>query len=188
MKQLKYIVLCLFTSTLFTACSGDDDAAGQEEIFGDHTFTYTINGPGISNQTFSAVIPNEESLCLFTALPDTPNTATYFSLVNETRSLLGVFLRVNNEIAPLGPEQGETVEHSVLNLIFQHQGEFYTLESLSGNCISLRYEIRTPGNPNAGTASIKVTFEGTFTGGPTGTNNPEEYQVSGEVDMKFVNE
>ncbi|MBA3985264.1 MAG: hypothetical protein H0X63_01485 [Flavobacteriales bacterium] len=188
MKTFRYLFLFFVTITLFSACSGDDDIQEREELFGDHSFTYTVSGPSISNQTYSATIPNGETLCFFSALPNTPNTATYFSMTTENRSILGVFLRENNTTAPLGPDNGDVVLNSVLNLIFQHQGEFYTLESLSGECVSLRYEIRTPGNPNAGTASIKVSFNGTFLGGPTGTNDPEEYQVSGEVDMKFVND
>jgi hypothetical protein len=188
MKTLKLVLVALFTATLHTACSSNDDDNEENVIFGDHSFTYTVNGPSIANQTYAAVIPNEESLCFFSALPNSTNTTASFSMSTDTRSLLGVFLRENNEIAPLGPDSGDVLLSSVLNLIFEHQGEFYSLESLSGECVSLRYEVRTPINPNTGTASIKVTFEGIFTGGPVETNNPQEYQVSGEVDMKFANE
>jgi len=184
MKKLILFSFCLF-GLLLTGCSKDDDSPKEElEQSGDHSFTFTVTGPEINGTTFSAVVPNEETLCSYTPIPNTPYAAAFFTISKEDETISGYFLRQNNALLPLGENTGSEPENSHLQIILNNQGQFYNLESLSGTCVSERFEIGSGG----AYASIKVSFSGVFIGGPVGTNDPVEYQVEGEVDLKFIND
>ncbi|MDN3724034.1 hypothetical protein QRD02_06540 [Aequorivita sp. SDUM287046] len=184
MKKLIIFSFCLF-ALILTGCSKDDDSSNEEtEQQGDHTFTFTVSGPDINGITYNAVVPNAETFCSYTLIPNTPYAAAFFTISEGDETLSGYFLRQNNTLLPLGENIGSEPENSHLQIILKNQGQLYSLESLSGTCVSERFEIGSGG----AYASIKVSFSGVFIGGPVGTNDMVEYQVEGEVDFKFIND
>lgn len=180
MKKLQFLFIGLFAIAI-SACSNDDNGDPQSQTGGDHSYTFTITGQGVNGETFTATVPNQEIYNFYTPIPNTSYTGAYFSLSNGSETIAGNFLKDNNNIRPLGQNQGNTIEDSQLNIVFTHQGQVYTLESLSGTCISERFEV----GPEGSTASFKISFTGIFTGGPAGTNDPTEFEVTGMVDTKF---
>lgn len=180
MKKLQFIFICLFAIAI-TACSSDDNGDQPGQTGGDHLYTFTITGPGVDGETFTATVPNQEIYNFYTPIPNSSYMGAYFSLSNGTETIAGNFLKDNNNIRPLGNNSGNNIEDSQLNIIFSHQGQVYTLESISGTCSSERFDVGAEGS----TASFKISFTGVFSGGATGTNDPEEYQVTGIVDIKF---
>ncbi len=188
MKKINYLFVALISIALI-ACKDkkvpDPVVQSNPPVAnsGDHSYTFTVNGNEFNNEIVSGTIPKEEAFALYTPTPVSTNKGISFNGSVADKSLTVNFIRKDNALLDLGENNGSgNYEHSVIQLMFTVNGQVYTLESLSGTCTEKSFSIDGSGSM----AAINATFSGTFRGGPTGTNDPQEYQVAGEVDVKFI--
>lgn len=188
MKNLFSTILVLISFLTLSACgkSEEEDNKPNQTAIGDHTFTFTVNGNGFNKETFTATIPNDEAFAIYTSTPVGENKGVMFSASNYDKSIIANFIRKDNTLLPLGMDNGDesNFNHTIISFTFSHNGQSYTLQSVSGTCAEKSFQLHSSGSM----AAIQATFNGTFSGGVAGTNNPMNYEVSGEVDAKFNGE
>ena len=166
-KKVKNLILLFALIFPIVACSKKEEDKpnnGIQEPSSNlkHRYTYTITGGGINSETFTLEIPLNEhggGLSYF----DQANNYVMVSVMhnNKTPGIRVNFVYLNDVIQPLSVNELTNQNTSVIFLNFNYQGQNYTLESVSGTCVS--YKVETfPFGLDSGKSSFKIGFTGTF--------------------------
>lgn len=151
----------------FVACSSDDNSSPDEGNPTDpnpnHRYTYTVTGNGIDGVTFTKEIPYEDhggGMAYFEPENDYVMVSAYHQ--NNNPGIKANFVYLNDVIQPLALNETTNQDTSVIFVNFTHQGQNYTLESVSGSCVSHFVETFPFGVTNSGKSTFKIGFSGTF--------------------------
>ncbi|SRR5690606_2875353 len=168
MKNIKTTIGILFFTLLFTSCSSDDsNSGGNPEDPTDpnptHRYTYTVSGNGIDNEVFTTEIPFDEhggGMSYFE--PENDYVMVSVFLNNRNPGIRVNFVYLDDVIQPLALNELTNQDTSVVFVNFSYQGQNYTLESVSGNCVSHFVETFPFGALDSGKSTFKIGFSGTF--------------------------
>lgn len=162
----KFLAFAVISFSL-AACSGSDDNNDPANPQGDanptHRYTFTVNGNDVNNETYAFEIPFEDhggGMAYFE--PENNYTIVSAYHQNNNPGIKADFVYLDDVIQPLALNETDNQDTSVIFLNFTHQGQNYTLESVSGTCISHFMETFPFGVTNSGKSSFKVGFSGIF--------------------------
>jgi hypothetical protein len=184
-KSIKHFLYLLMISFSFVACSSDDNSSPDEDDPTDpnpnHRYTYTVTGNGIDGVTFTKEIPYEDhggGMAYFE--PENDYVMVYVYLNNLDPGIYTKFVYLNDVIQPLAINEFNNEDTSTVSIYFHHQGQNYTLESVSGTCVS--YFVETfPFGGNSGKSTFKIGFSGTFR---NITNPDQTFEITaGEIEL-----
>ena len=185
-KIIKKFIAFAVLSVSLIACSGSDDnndpGAPQGDDNPTHRYTFKVNGNDIANATFAFEIPYDDhggGLAYFESENDYVVVSAYHQ--NNDPGIKADFVYLGDFIQPLALNETDNQDTSVIFVNFTHQGQNYTLESVSGTCTSYFMETFPFGVTNSGKSTFKVGFSGTFR---NIVNINETFQITeGEIEV-----
>jgi hypothetical protein len=164
---VKFLLLLTLISMSLLACSSDNSNNPQDEedlqTGQNHRYSFTVSGNGINNESFTTEIPFEDhggGMSYFE--PDNDYVMVYVYLNNRNPGIRVSFVYLNDVIQPLAVNELTNQNTSVVFVNFSHQGQNYTLESVSGTCVSHLVETFPFGALDSGKSTFKIGFSGTF--------------------------
>ena len=176
-------MLVAFTLLILSACKKDDQPNTEEESSGKmQTFTFTVNGNGIENKVYEREYPLEShgGLSYFEPQNGYERITALLPHDEGKPGMKVYFVYLNDEIQPLAEQEFNNQSTSNIEVIFEHAGEIYQLQSTSGSCISHSMEIQ-PFSESSGKSSFNVSFSGQFIKYDGSTNIP--YEIEGEIEI-----
>lgn len=154
---------------LLMSCSSDDNNPennSEDNPTGAnpaHRYTYTVSGNGIDNEVFTTEIPfDEHGGGLFYVEPENDYLMVSVYLNNRNPGIRTYFVYLDDVVQPLAVNELTNQDTSVVFVNFSYQGQNYTLESVSGNCVSHFVETFPFGILDSGKSTFKIGFSGTF--------------------------
>lgn len=185
MKLFKHIFITFLSLTILASCSSDDDSGNDEVVGGDHTYEVTITSGALQGTTLSGTVPNGEFMGLY--VEDAQADLLFLSqgLQGQSGFIIGggVSIQDGNPL-PLTNE-ADGFEGSSLLIVFNHAGETYSYESISGTCNVTDLNLY-PASNVTGIASYKLSFTGTFR--QANFDGPDEdaplEQINGTIRIK----
>ncbi len=187
-KNIKQLLILMVISLSFAACSSSDDNNPDNNSDDNptgpnptHRYTYTVTGNGINGETFTTEISfNDHGGGLSYIEPENDYLMVSVYLNNRDPGIRVSFVYLNDVIQPLALNELTNQNTSVVFVNFSHQGQNYTLESVSGECTSHFVET-FPFSTNSGKSTFKIAFSGTFR---NRLNHSQTFQITeGEIEM-----
>lgn len=183
-KSFRHLLILMAVSLSFVACSSDDNNNQGEDPADpnpNHRYTYTVTGNGIDGVTFTKEILFDDhggGMAYFEPENDYVMVSVYLN--NLEPGIYTKFVYLNDVIQPLAINEFNNQDTSTVSIYFHHQGQNYTLESVSGECTSHFVET-FPFAPNSGKSTFKVGFSGTFR---NILNHDQTFQITeGEIEV-----
>ncbi|MGJ8591156.1 MAG: hypothetical protein ACSHXF_01335 [Aquaticitalea sp.] len=163
----------------FVSCSSEDDSNPEETIPDQnpaHSYTYTVTGNDIEGVSFIKEIPYEDHGGGMAYFEPENNYVMVSALhTNNNPGIRSNFVYLNDVIQPLAINESTNQNTSVIFVNFEHQGQNYNLESVSGQCTSHLLETFPFGITNSGKSTFKISFSGTFR---NMTNHSQIFEVT----------
>lgn len=186
MKTLKFFSFLLFLVIAASACSDDD---GGNVIVNDEDpviekrayFTFTVNGNGLDGVTFTKEYEVDEHGGIAYMEPENNYESVTANYNAEVPGVKATFVYLDGIIQPMAINENTNEDTSNVEVIFEHNGQTYQVQSTYGNCVSQNMEIFTI-TDSFGKAAFKVNFSGSFM--PYVGTVSEPFEITGEVEIQ----
>ena len=155
MKKLQFIVLALFTATLFSSCSDDghDHGTNEEELITTVITTLTSGNQTIT-LTSKDLDGNGPNAPVVTTSGDLTVNTNYTGSIQFLNESVSPSIDITKEI------KEEGLEHQIFYQAAASIGAFtYTDADTKGKPIGLAFTLRTAASPTTGTITVVLKHE-----------------------------